>query len=68
MNLKALRGYYSTRHNLKYIIIIIIMIKKNTYKNIRRWKIENVCHGIKAHVRPSDVTATPKRNLRLKIF
>jgi hypothetical protein len=45
------------------------MIKKNTYKNIRRWKIENVCHGIKAHVRPSDVTATPKRNPRvLKIF
>jgi len=31
-------------------------------------EIENVCHGIKAHVRPPDVTTTPKRNPRLKIF
>lgn len=48
------------------------MKKKNTWvpiiRTTTRWKIENVCHGIKAHVRPSDVTATPKRNPDLKIF
>lgn len=33
-----------------------------TLYEVMKKKIENVCHGIKAHVRPYDVTATPKRN------
>jgi len=38
MNLKTLQGYYSTRHNLKFIII---MMKKNTYLPIRIYDAGN---------------------------